>query len=114
MHDRVLATFAQARQRLTLGISDHVAGPELPALIARVLGPGVALVNPAAMAVAEAAALLPGAGTGKGPHRFLVSGDPEPFYKLAAGMLPGAVTQVEQAQVSGGEALHDRVQPVVV
>jgi DNA-binding transcriptional LysR family regulator len=35
VHDRALATFAQARQRLTLGISDHVAGPELPALIAR-------------------------------------------------------------------------------
>lgn len=34
-HDRALATFAQARQRLTIGISDHVAGPELPALIAR-------------------------------------------------------------------------------
>jgi len=35
VHDRALATFAAARQRLTLGISDHVAGPELPALIAR-------------------------------------------------------------------------------
>lgn len=34
-HDRALAMFAQARQRLTIGISDHVAGPELPALIAR-------------------------------------------------------------------------------
>lgn len=34
-HDRALATFAQARQRLTIGISDHVAGPELPALISR-------------------------------------------------------------------------------
>src|SRR3954465_10428948 len=34
-HDRALAGFAGARQRLTLGISDHVAGPELPALIAR-------------------------------------------------------------------------------
>lgn len=34
-HDRALAAFAGARQRLTLGISDHVAGPELPALIAR-------------------------------------------------------------------------------
>lgn len=34
-HDRALATFAGARQRLTIGISDHVAGPELPALIAR-------------------------------------------------------------------------------
>ena len=34
-HDRALAAFTGARQRLTLGISDHVAGPELPALIAR-------------------------------------------------------------------------------
>jgi DNA-binding transcriptional LysR family regulator len=34
-HDRALAAFAEARQRLTIGISDHVAGPELPALIAR-------------------------------------------------------------------------------
>jgi DNA-binding transcriptional LysR family regulator len=35
VHDRALAEFAGARQRLTIGISDHVAGPELPALIAR-------------------------------------------------------------------------------
>jgi DNA-binding transcriptional LysR family regulator len=37
-HDRALAAIAVpggARQRLTIGISDHVAGPELPALIAR-------------------------------------------------------------------------------
>jgi DNA-binding transcriptional LysR family regulator len=34
-HDGALAVFAAARQRLTIGISDHVAGPELPALIAR-------------------------------------------------------------------------------
>ena len=34
-HDRALAVLAGARQRLTIGISDHVAGPELPALIAR-------------------------------------------------------------------------------
>lgn len=34
-HDRALAVFAEARQRLTIGISDHVAGPELPVLIAR-------------------------------------------------------------------------------
>lgn len=34
-HDRALAVFAEARQRLIIGISDHVAGPELPALIAR-------------------------------------------------------------------------------
>jgi DNA-binding transcriptional LysR family regulator len=35
VHDRALTVFAAARQRLTIGISDHVAGPELPALIAR-------------------------------------------------------------------------------
>lgn len=35
VHDRALAAFAAPRQRLALGISDHVAGPELPALIAR-------------------------------------------------------------------------------
>src|SRR3954463_7568338 len=34
VHDRALAV-AGARQRFTIGISDHVAGPELPALIAR-------------------------------------------------------------------------------
>lgn len=34
-HDRAVAGVAGARQRLTIGISDHVAGPELPALIAR-------------------------------------------------------------------------------
>ena len=34
-HDRALAAPTRARQRLALGISDHVAGPELPALIAR-------------------------------------------------------------------------------
>ncbi|MCR9212088.1 MAG: LysR family transcriptional regulator [Proteobacteria bacterium] len=34
-HDRAFTEFAWAQQRLTIGISDHVAGPELPALIAR-------------------------------------------------------------------------------
>lgn len=34
-HDRALAALASCRERLTIGISDHVAGPELPALIAR-------------------------------------------------------------------------------
>src|SRR4051794_16063179 len=33
--DRALAQFGGARQRPPLGISDHVAGPDLPALIAR-------------------------------------------------------------------------------
>jgi DNA-binding transcriptional LysR family regulator len=34
-YDRAITLFAGARRRLTIGISDHVAGPELPALIAR-------------------------------------------------------------------------------
>ncbi|NRG18351.1 LysR family transcriptional regulator [Rhizobiales bacterium] len=34
-HDRAFSAFSQIRQRLAIGISDHVAGPELPALIAR-------------------------------------------------------------------------------
>ena len=34
-YDRALAFLAGARQRLSIGISDHVAGPELPTLIAR-------------------------------------------------------------------------------
>ena len=34
-HERALSAFSDARQRLTIGISGHVAGPELPALIAR-------------------------------------------------------------------------------
>jgi DNA-binding transcriptional LysR family regulator len=37
-HERALSVFAVARQRLTIGISDHVAGPELAALIARMNG----------------------------------------------------------------------------
>ena len=35
VHDRAFAVVGGSRQRLTIGISDHVAGPELPALIAR-------------------------------------------------------------------------------
>lgn len=35
VHERALAVLGGARLRLTIGISDHVAGPELPALIAR-------------------------------------------------------------------------------
>ena len=35
VHDRALAVLSGARQRITIGISDYVAGPELPALIAR-------------------------------------------------------------------------------
>ena len=35
VQDRAFAISANARERLAIGISDHVAGPELPALIAR-------------------------------------------------------------------------------
>src|SRR3954453_12387811 len=44
VHDRALAVFDGARQRLTIGISDHVAGPELPALIARMNAQGPQLL----------------------------------------------------------------------
>lgn len=35
VHDHACASFTNARQRLSIGISDHVAGPDLPAMIAR-------------------------------------------------------------------------------
>ncbi len=35
VHDRAVSRNTASRQRLAIGISDHVAGPELPALIAR-------------------------------------------------------------------------------
>jgi DNA-binding transcriptional LysR family regulator len=35
VHERALGALAPRRQRLALGISDHVAGPDLPQLIAR-------------------------------------------------------------------------------
>lgn len=34
-HDQAMQAFAAAPQRLAVGISDHVAGPELPGLLAR-------------------------------------------------------------------------------
>lgn len=34
-HDRACAVFNERQERMTIGISDHVAGPELPELIAR-------------------------------------------------------------------------------
>ncbi len=34
-HDRAVASLSRTRARVAIGISDHVAGPELPALIAR-------------------------------------------------------------------------------
>lgn len=34
-NSHAISTFTEARQRLVIGISDHVAGPELPELIAR-------------------------------------------------------------------------------
>lgn len=35
IHDRALAAISTSRQRIVIGISDHVAGPELPSLIAK-------------------------------------------------------------------------------
>ncbi|MEQ8226604.1 MAG: LysR family transcriptional regulator [Rhodospirillales bacterium] len=35
LHERAISKFSDVRQRLVIGISGHVAGPELPTLIAR-------------------------------------------------------------------------------
>ena len=34
-HDRAVSLFTKSRQRLSVGISDHVAGPDLPRIVAR-------------------------------------------------------------------------------
>jgi len=39
-HDRARAALSQGRERLVIGVSDHVAGPEFPALIARLNAQG--------------------------------------------------------------------------
>jgi hypothetical protein len=67
VHERALALFAGARQRLAIGISDHVAGPELPALIARMNAqdPAAADRNPDRIVGRPASKLRP-AGTRHG------------------------------------------------
>jgi glutamate racemase len=95
---RMLAPFIAAPPAaLVLGCTHY---PLLAPMIASVLGPGVALVNPAALAVAEASAMLEHGPGDRPHHRFLVSGDPEPFFKLATGLFPGAVEQVEQVPLA--------------
>lgn len=74
--------------------------PHLAPVI-RALLPGVALVDPAEGVVDLLADLLAArdmaAPTGDRPgHRFLVSGDPEPFFHAARALLPGAVESVQQ------------------
>jgi glutamate racemase len=80
---------------LVLGCTHY---PLLAPLIRQLL-PGVTLVDPAARAVAEAAAALPAVGPatgGRPQHRFFVSGDPEPFHGLATRLFPGTIDQVER------------------
>jgi DNA-binding transcriptional LysR family regulator len=43
-HERAVASLSAAPRRLALGISEHVAGPDLPALLARLHGHDPALV----------------------------------------------------------------------
>lgn len=43
-HERAVASLSAAPRRLALGISEHVAGPELPALLARLHGHDPALL----------------------------------------------------------------------
>lgn len=92
-----LAPFlAEPPDCLVLGCTHY---PLLASLIQRVLGPGVALVDPASRAVEAAARLLGPRATGTPAHRFLVSGEPTPFYELAARLFPGVIPAVEQAQL---------------
>lgn len=93
-----LAPFlAAAPDCLVLGCTHY---PHLAPMIARLL-PEVTLVNPAARAVAAAAQALADHGmlaSGQPTHRFQVSGDPLPFFKLATQLFPGVIEQVEQVQ----------------
>ena len=50
-HEGALAVLRAARQRLTIGISDHVAGPELPSLIARMNAQDPQVASPVRAAV---------------------------------------------------------------
>jgi glutamate racemase len=80
---------------LVLGCTHY---PHLAPIIQAML-PGVTLVDPAARSVAAAAEALGDTrqlSLAPPTHRFLVSGDPEPFYQLASQLFPGAVAQVEQ------------------
>lgn len=85
---------------LILGCTHY---PHLAPLIGRLLGPTVKLVDPAGQAIATAGRVLTHAGlrATRSPflppaHRFLVSGDPEPFFHTARQMFPGCVDQVQQ------------------
>ncbi|HEY9722956.1 MAG TPA: glutamate racemase [Oscillatoriaceae cyanobacterium] len=79
---------------LVLGCTHY---PLLAPLIQRVLGSRVALVDPAARAIEVAARLLGPRATGTPSHRFMVSGEPTPFYESAARLFPGVIASVEQA-----------------
>ena len=97
-----LAPFVEAPPAaLVLGCTHY---PHLAPLIQALL-PGVALVDPAAGVVARAAAILSAQGLrapadARPTHRFLVSGDPEPFGASARALLPGAVAQVHRVPVA--------------
>lgn len=85
---------------LILGCTHY---PHLAPVI-RALLPGVALVDPAEGVVVRVAAILAAQGLaapmGHRPsHRFLVSGDPEPFFHAARALLPGAVDGVQQVHL---------------
>lgn len=95
-----LAPFAEAPDCLVLGCTHY---PHLAPLIARVLGDSVVLVDPAARAVASAKRVLTERGmlaTGPARHRFLASGDPQAFQRLAERLFPGCIDHVEGVRVA--------------
>lgn len=75
--------------------------PHMQHLIAEVAGPGVRLIDPAVATAAEVQGWLAARGLlnprpGGGSRRFLCTGDPDRFARVAAALWPGAVTHAER------------------
>ncbi len=96
--------------------------PLLARAIQGVLGPRVALVDPAVEAVRELAGLLAGAGqladgSGEAAHDFIVTGDPESFAAQASLLLGQDVGQVSRVflqtlELAGGRLIGAEPTPV--
>jgi glutamate racemase len=101
---------------LILGCTHY---PHLAPLIQSILGPAVTLVDPAARAVALAASLMgenSRALPGRRNHRFIATGEPEAFLRLAKRLLPGSIEEVEALKLegSGSHGLKHRAESVPV
>jgi glutamate racemase len=73
--------------------------PFLRAPIARFLGPGVALVDPADLLAADVAARFPAAAPTAAPHRFFASGSPDSLLREGPRLLGLPIAAVERVDV---------------